>query len=405
MKGLFLPGSVIDGQSLEETDIQGDLVVSSLSIQIRFFMTSKKLRVGVLFGGKSAEHEISLISAKNVIDAIDKSKYEVFLIAIDKNGEWHLKKGYEYLMHAENPKLVHLHGDKETVVLIPKKHRKELMSYSGNQLQDSLQLDVIFPLLHGTYGEDGTVQGLLKLANIPFVGAGVLGSAVGMDKDVMKRLLRDANIPIARFVTVHQYNKDQVDFDQIVEQLGLPLFIKPANLGSSVGIAKVKERKEFGPALEKAFLYDRKVLIEEFIMGREIECSVLGNDYPIASLPGELIPQREFYSYEAKYIDEDGALFCIPAELSPELTSLVQTRAVDAYRTLCCEGMARVDFFLKPNGEVLVNEINTIPGFTKISMYPKLWEVSGISYTELIDRLINLAIERHEKESHLKTTF
>lgn len=368
-------------------------------------MSSKKLRVGVLFGGKSAEHEISLISAKNVIDAIDKGKYEVFLIAIDKNGEWHLKRGYEYLMHADNPKLVHLYGDQESVALVPKKHRKELISYSGNQLQDSLQLDVIFPVLHGTYGEDGTVQGLLKLANIPFVGASVLGSAIAMDKDVMKRLLRDANIPIARFITVYEQSKNQIDFDHVVLQLGLPFFIKPANLGSSVGIAKIKDKKDFLPALEKAFFYDRKVLIEEFIAGREIECSVLGNDNPIVSLPGELIPQHEFYSYEAKYIDENGALFTIPAVLDQELVSNIQTMALDAYRVLCCEGMARVDFFLKPTGDIVVNEINTIPGFTKISMYPKLWEASGLSYSELIDRLIQLAIERHEKECKLKTSY
>ncbi len=368
-------------------------------------MTPKKLRVGVLFGGKSAEHEISLISAKNVIDAIDKSKYEVFLIAIDKSGEWHLKKGCEYLMHADNPKFVHLYGDKQTVALVPKNHRKELISYTGNQLEDSLQLDVIFPVLHGTFGEDGTVQGLLKLANIPFVGAGVLGSAVGMDKDVMKRLLRDANIPTARFVTVQASQKSRVNFDQVVEKLGLPFFIKPANLGSSVGIAKIKEKKDFIPALEHAFLYDRKVLIEEFIPGREIECSVLGNDHPIASLPGELVPQHEFYSYEAKYIDENGAWFTIPAVLDKELTAHIQNMALDAYRALCCEGMARVDFFLKPNGDIIVNEINTIPGFTKISMYPKLWEASGLSYVELIDQLIGLALERHEQEAKLKTTY
>ncbi len=368
-------------------------------------MTTKKLRVGILFGGKSPEHEISLISAKNVIDAIDKSKYETVLIAIDKSGEWHLKKGYEYLKHPGNPKLVHLHGDKETVALVPKSYGKELVSYSGNQLQEALQLDVIFPVLHGAFGEDGTIQGLLKLANIPFVGAGVLGSAIGMDKDVMKRLLRDAKIPTARFITVQDNHKSKIDFDQVVEKLGLPFFIKPASLGSSVGIAKIKEKKDFIPALEDAFLYDRKVLIEEFISGREIECSVLGNDDLIASLPGELASQHEFYSYEAKYIDEKGAFFTIPALLDKEVAAHIQNMALDAYRTLCCEGMARVDFFLKPSGDVIVNEINTIPGFTKISMYPKLWEASGLPYAELIDRLVALAIERHEKETKLKTIY
>ncbi len=368
-------------------------------------MKNKKIRLGILFGGKSAEHEVSLISAKNVIEALDKEKYDVFLIGIDKSGEWRLRDGYDYLMHADNPKLVALHEAKESVALVPKNHRKELVSYSGNQLQESLLLDVIFPVLHGTYGEDGTVQGLLKLANIPFVGASVLGSAIGMDKDVMKRLLRDAKIPTARFLTVHAYDKNQFTFEHIVEQIGLPFFVKPANSGSSVGIAKVKTKSEFFAALEDAFLYDRKILIEEFIAGREIECSVLGNEHPMVSLPGELIPQHEFYSYEAKYIDEEGAIFQIPVELPPETLEKLQAMAIAAYRTLCCEGMARVDFFLKENGDVILNEINTIPGFTKISMYPKLWMASGLPYPELLDRLITLALDRHAKESALKTTF
>jgi D-alanine-D-alanine ligase len=368
-------------------------------------MKDKKIRLGVLFGGKSAEHEVSLISAKNVIEALDKEKYDVFLIGIDKTGEWRLRDAYSYLMNADNPKLVALHEAKENIALVPKNSRKELVSYQGNQLNESLHLDVIFPVLHGTYGEDGTVQGLLKLANIPFVGAGVLGSAVGMDKDVMKRLLRDAKIPIARFITIQQYEKNEWSFERVVAQVGLPFFVKPANLGSSVGISKVKTQEEFIAAIDEAFLYDRKILIEEFIPCREIECSVLGNDHPIASVPGELIPQHEFYSYEAKYIDDNGAYFQIPAKLSSSLVEKVQEMAIAAYRTLCCEGMARVDFFLKENGDLLVNEINTIPGFTKISMYPKLWMASGLSYSQLLDRLIELAIERHERESHLKTIF
>lgn len=363
----------------------------------------RKVRVGILFGGKSVEHEVSLISAKNIIEALDKEKYEAVLIAIDKKGEWHLKQGVECIAHAEDPKRVCLEGPKEGVALVPKVDRKELTCYSGNQMKENLSLDVIFPVLHGTFGEDGTVQGLLKLANIPFVGASVLGSAVGMDKDVMKRLLREAGIPVARFVVAHQSRKEQVNVDRIIDTLGLPLFIKPANLGSSVGITKVKSREEFMPALEEALLYDRKVLIEEYVMGREIECSVLGNDHPIASLPGELIPQHEFYSYEAKYLDENGAHFEIPAHLSPELVKKIQARALEAYQVLCCEGMARVDFFLTDEGEAVVNEINTIPGFTKISMYPKLWEVSGLPYPALIDRLIGLALERHQNELCLKT--
>lgn len=368
-------------------------------------MKNKKIRLGILFGGKSAEHEVSLISAKNVIEALDKEKYDVFLIGIDKTGEWKLRDGYSYLMNADNPKLVELHEAKENIALVPKQNRKELVSCSNNQLQESLQLDVIFPVLHGTYGEDGTVQGLLKLANIPFVGAGVLSSAIGMDKDVMKRLLRDAKIPVARFITLHAYERSQVSFESVIEQVGLPFFVKPANSGSSVGISKVKTQEEFNRCLDEAFLYDRKILIEEFVEGREIECSVLGNDHPIASLLGEVIPQHEFYSYEAKYLDEEGALFEIPVCLPQDLTAKIQQMAIQTYRALCCEGMARVDFFLKKDGDVFVNEINTIPGFTKISMYPKLWVASGLSYSALLDKLIDLAIERHRLESGLKTTF
>ena len=368
-------------------------------------MKNKKIRLGILFGGKSAEHEVSLISAKNVIEALDPQKYDIFLIGIDKTGEWRLRNGYSYLMNADNPKLIQLHEAKESLSLVPKQNRKELVSYSGNQLQDSLQLDVIFPVLHGPYGEDGTVQGLLKLANIPFVGASVLGSAIGMDKDVMKRLLREAKISIANFFTLHDFNRDRCYFENIVKELGLPLFIKPANLGSSVGISKVKNQEEFEKAISNAFLYDRKILIEECIHGREIVCSVLGNDDPIVSLPGEIIPNHEFYSYEAKYLDKEGAAYKVPVELSDGLIEKIQQLSIDAYRVLCCEGMARVDLFLKDNGELVVNEINTIPGFTKISMYPKLWMASGLSYSSLLDRLIELALERHEKESLLKTSY
>jgi D-alanine-D-alanine ligase len=367
-------------------------------------MKNKKIRLGVLFGGKSAEHEVSLISAKNVIEALDPQKYDVFLIGIDKTGEWRLRNGYAYLMNADNPKLIQLHEAKESLALVPKQDRKALV-YSDSQFQESLQIDVIFPVLHGTYGEDGTVQGLFKLANIPFVGAGVLGSAVGMDKDVMKRLLRDAKIPTANFITLHDHHRNRYTFEDVVKQLGLPFFVKPANLGSSVGVAKVKCREDFEPAIAEAFLYDRKILIEEFILGREIICSVLGNDNPMVSLPGEVIPNHEFYSYEAKYLDKEGANYKIPAELPQDLIEKFHQLAIDSYTALCCEGMARVDFFLKENGEIIVNEINTIPGFTKISMYPKLWIASGLSYTTLLDRLIELAIERYEKESCLKTAF
>lgn len=365
---------------------------------------SKKIRVAVLFGGKSAEHEVSLLSAKSVIEAIDKNKYEVVLIGIDKSGEWFLHEDLNRcLLHADDPKSIQLKKVQETVAIIPKETGNPLVSLSGRHLNKSI--DVVFPVLHGTYGEDGTVQGLLKLANIPFVGAGVLASALGMDKDVMKRLLRDAGLPVAKFITCSRSNSKQLTFEKIQKALGLPFFVKPANLGSSVGISKIKSEEDFYEKVALAFEYDRKILFEEFIAGREIECSVLGNEDPIASLPGEVIPQHEFYSYEAKYLDENGALFEIPAKLSPELINKVQALAIEAYKTICCEGMARVDIFLKENGEIVINELNTIPGFTKISMYPKMWMSSGLSYPDLIDKLIQLALQRFKEEETLKTNF
>jgi D-alanine-D-alanine ligase len=364
---------------------------------------ARKIRVGVLFGGKSVEHEVSLISAKNVIAAMDREKYEIILIGIDKNGQWHVRDVHQFLHHVDNARVVHLADSKHNVALISTEQGQKLVSLSG-QLPDQ-SLDVVFPVLHGTYGEDGTVQGLLKLTGIAFVGAGVLGSAVGMDKDVMKRLLREAGLPVAKFIAIHQHQKDRYSFEDIVGKLGLPFFIKPANLGSSVGISKIKSKNDFSKALDDAFLYDRKVLIEEFLKGRELECAVLGNEHPICSLPGEIIPQHEFYSYEAKYLDENGAVLKAPADLDQLTVAKVQKLALEAYRVLCCEGMGRVDFFLKENGDLFINEINTIPGFTQISMYPKMWEASGISYTRLIDELIRLAIDRFDQEKKLKTTF
>lgn len=364
---------------------------------------TKKIRVGVLFGGRSAEHEISLLSAQNIIAAMDKSKYEIVLVGIDKNGEWHLRDADQVLLHADDPKLISLRNVNKSVAVIPREDGRQLVSLSSENF-DPQTLDVIFPVLHGTYGEDGTVQGLLKLADIPFVGSGVLGSAVGMDKDVMKRLLRDAQIPIAKFLTLHIRDKQKICFEEVVEEVGLPFFVKPANAGSSVGVSKVKEEASFEKAINEAFLYDRKILIEEFISGRELECSVIGNEDPIASLPGEVITQEEFYSYEAKYID-NRTFFQIPAELSDKEIRDVQAISIKSYKVLCCEGMARVDLFLNAEGKTIVNEINTIPGFTNTSMYPKLWEKSGMPYTEMVDLLIALAFERYNNEKQLKTTF
>mgnify|MGYP001592908120 CR=1 FL=1 len=360
----------------------------------------RKIRVGILFGGKSAEHEVSLRSAKSVFDALDKKKYEPVLIGIDKRGKWLLKDRSRFLLESGKKKSIEAHTSSESVALVP---QSEGRITNLERKIPGEKIDVVFPVLHGPFGEDGTVQGLLKLANIPFVGAGVLGSAVGMDKDVMKRLLRDAGIPVARFLTFRE--GDSISFEAVSRELGLPLFVKPANLGSSVGVRKVRDKKEFSEALKEAFSFDRKILAEEYVKGREIECSVLGNENPIASVPGEVIPQHEFYSYKAKYLDENGAILEIPAKLPQETVRGVQDIAVRAFRALECEGMGRVDCFLKDTGEIFVNEINTIPGFTSISMYPKMWEASGISYTELIDRLVMFAMERFQKESKLKTSY
>jgi D-alanine-D-alanine ligase len=362
-------------------------------------MTSKKLRVAVLFGGKSAEHEVSLQSARNVIEALDKDKYDIVPIGIDKEGRWLLAETSSYLLDSGDPKLIRLNNSSTTVAVVPQSGGS-LMELASRR--EAAPIDVFFPVLHGPFGEDGSIQGLLKLANVPFVGSGVLGSAVSMDKDVVKRLFRDAGIPIADFVVVRP--GDAVSFAAIVETLGCPVFVKPANLGSSVGVHKVGNEAELGPALADAFAYDTKVLIEQAIVGREIECSVLGNEAPIASVLGEIVPRHEFYSYEAKYIDEQGAGLEIPAKLDAGVAGRIREMAVEAFRVAGCEGMARVDFFLQPDGTAIANEINTIPGFTSISMYPKLWEASGIPQPELLDRLIELAIARFQRDARLKTS-
>ncbi|MDR2028569.1 MAG: D-alanine--D-alanine ligase [Treponema sp.] len=357
--------------------------------------------MGILFGGKSAEHEVSLQSAKNVFDAIDREKYIPILIGIDKSGKWLLNDESEFLLNADDPKRIRLNQSSDSVALIPQSGG--VISNLSNLKQEKA-IDVIFPILHGPFGEDGTVQGLLKLADLPFVGAGVLGSAVGMDKDVMKRLLRDAGIPIGDFIVLRSHEAFPA-FKALAQRLGLPFFVKPANMGSSVGVSKIHDEGEYGAALGLAFEYDTKIILEEFIRGRELECSVLGSETPAASLPGEVISTHEFYSYDAKYLDEKGAVLEIPAKVPAETVREIQELAVKTFQTLSCEGLARVDFFLKADGGVLVNEINTMPGFTKISMYPKLWEASGIPYSALIDRLIELAIQRFNREKKLKTSY
>jgi D-alanine-D-alanine ligase len=363
----------------------------------------EKIKVAIIFGGKSAEHEISIISAKNVIDAIDKEKYETIPIGIDKDGSWYLNEQSKFILESSNPRLAKINKANEKVALVPTNNSNELVCITDNKNKG--KIDVAFPILHGPYGEDGSIQGLFRMANIPYVGADVLGSAVGMDKDVLKRLLRDAGIPTPKFGVFNKETIKDKSFDKLAKKLGKKMFVKPANLGSSVGISKVENKGEFKKAIEYAFKYDMKIIVEEAVTGREIECSVLGNEKPIVSLPGEIVVSSGFYSYETKYLDEEAAKLEVPAKLSEKTVKKIQELAVKAFKALCCSGMARVDFFLRDNNEILVNEINTIPGFTKISMYPKLWEASGIPYTELIDRLIQLAIDRFNKEQKLKTSF
>lgn len=355
-----------------------------------------------MFGGRSAEHEVSLLSARSIIQAIDRTKYDLTFIGIDKQGSWYLYENENFLIDPADPKKVRLAETGNKLAVIPGQDRHHLFNLTTIQFLD--KLDVVFPVLHGPFGEDGTMQGLLRLANIPFVGPGVLGSAVSMDKDVMKRLMTDAGIPNAAFMVLQSHQLDSVSFEEVKTRLGLPVFIKPANMGSSVGVNKAASEEEFFKHLKYAFNFDTKVVVEEFIKGREIECSVLGNEDPIASLPGEITANHEFYSYEAKYIDEKGASLQIPALLPENILKKVREMAVHTFRTLCCEGLGRVDMFLTGDNRIFVNEINTLPGFTKISMYPKLWEQSGIPYSELIDRLLQLAIKRHERENQLKTT-
>jgi D-alanine-D-alanine ligase len=387
----------------------------------------KKVRVGVLFGGRSGEHEVSLLSAASVVNAIDKEKYEVVPIGITKDGRWLTAAAAEALLQGKpHDESKHLRaGDPEAtpgaavlasgeaVVVPPEPVHPASRSLTPFQsdatalrraADRAINVDVIFPVLHGTFGEDGTIQGLLELADIPYVGAGVLGSAAGMDKDIMKSLFRAAGLPIVKHVTIlrSDWDADPKKTEKIIDRsLKYPVFVKPANLGSSVGISKARTKKELGPAIYEAAKFDRKIVIEQGVGGakhkaREIECSVLGNDRPQASVPGEIVPIKEFYDYAAKYLDE-GSELIIPAKLTKPEMKKVQELAMRAFQAVDCAGLARVDFLMDPKTRKLfVNEINTMPGFTAISMYPKLWAASGLSYSDLIDRLIQLGIERHD---------
>jgi len=359
----------------------------------------KRLRVGVLFGGRSGEHEVSLISAASVIQALDPEKYEAIPIGITKDGRWLAGTAAHKMLPdiLRSGERVMLSADPNVAALVP----------VSNSRPDALRVDVVFPVLHGTYGEDGTVQGLLDLAGLPFVGSGVLGSAVGMDKDMQKRLFLQAKLPVGDFlaVTRAEWEKSRGKvLSAIREKFRFPVFVKPATLGSSVGMTKAHDAKELAAAMDLAAEFAQKILVERAIRGREIEVSVLGNEDPKASIPGEIVPHREFYDYAAKYLEE-GTRLLIPAKLKRPQIKRFQEYAVRAFRALECLGMARVDFFLEHRtNRILLNEINTIPGFTSISMYPKLWEASGLSYRNLLDRLIELALAQHREKQRTKYT-
>lgn len=375
--------------------------------------------MAILFGGKSGEHEVSIVSAMSVYRALDKSKFDVTMIGIDKNGRWLAPDQSMLLGQSISPRLIKLHEMAGTTTLIPFENDQQFVPVSSTvpgalapatKQNLGTAFDVILPILHGTFGEDGTMQGLLELANIPYVGSGVLGSALGMDKDVSRRLLAAAGIPVVktRVLIRGEFQKDPKGWiRRMAEEFSFPHFVKPANAGSSVGVHKVKSLEGALAQYEDAFAFDVKVLVEQAIMARELEVSVLGNWEPRASVVGEVIPSHEFYSYEAKYIDENGAQLKIPAE---NLTEVQRTKirelAVQAFKVLDCRGLARVDFFLdRQTNEIYLNEINTIPGFTSISMYPKLWEASGLNYSDLLEELIRLALERHQEKNSLKTSY
>ena len=345
---------------------------------------AQKITVALLFGGRSAEHEISLISASSIYTNLDKEKYDITCLYINKQGLWRV---------VASPSHLPAEGDQGPF--------SSFLPWGKTGTPSPVVADIYFPVLHGPHGEDGTIQGLFEMADVPYVGAAVLASAVGMDKAISKSLFREKNLPVTKYLVVSEttWNERRAGImDGILKEFSLPLFIKPANMGSSVGITKVTHFDQVDTALEAAFRYDAKILVEQGIQGREIECSVLGDAHPEASLPGEIIPHREFYDYDDKYIDGK-TVFKIPAELPAGLTQRIRDIAVAAFRAIDCSGMARVDFFLQQGTEeIFLNEINTIPGFTEISMYPKLWEVSGLPYPELLDRLIRIGLERHKNK-------
>ncbi|HWO12992.1 MAG TPA: D-alanine--D-alanine ligase family protein [Polyangiaceae bacterium] len=363
-------------------------------------MSGERLRVGIIFGGRSGEHEVSVMSARGILKALDPARFEPVPVGIDRQGRWQLVEPRALLEQASGANQVVGEGALARVGDSAALERREPADLRGR-----FGVDVFFPIVHGTQGEDGALQGLLEMAGAPYVGCGVLGSAVGMDKDVSKRLLRDAGLPVVDFVVARAGSPALAGVEQrVASELGFPCFVKPANLGSSVGVSKVRSAAELPAALEQAFRYDRKLVIERGIAAREIETAVLGLAQPEVSLPGEIVPRHEFYSYEAKYLDPNGAELLVPAPLSEEQTREVQRLSLLAFEALELEGLARVDFFLdRGTGEWFVNEVNTLPGFTEVSMYARMWQHSGLSYRDLVTRLIELALARFEARAALET--
>ncbi len=363
---------------------------------------TKKLRVGVLFGGKSGEHDVSLLSATSVMEAMDLEQYEVIPIGIEKDGSWRIGQSSLQMLAG----IMSSDHTQAITRQIPQAFQE--IEEASLAVLNPQKIDVVFPVIHGTYGEDGKLQGLFEMAEIPYVGAGVLASAIGMDKAISKKVFQQAGLPQAKYLSYHRKKLKSQETEmvaQIEEQLGYPCFVKPANLGSSVGISKAIHRQELIEALHLAAKYDEKIVIEEFVEAREIEVAILGNHQPEASVPGEIISSNEFYDYRAKYVDGKSRMQ-IPADLSAETAEKIREMAIQAYQAIDGSGLSRVDFFVrKESGEILLNEINTMPGFTPFSMYSKLWEHSGISYSELVSRLIELAIERHQEKQSLVTTF
>lgn len=354
---------------------------------------NRKIRVAILFGGRSVEHDISLRSASNIIQNIDRERFEPVLIGIDKKGGWHVN------VKPGDP----LEGN--DLALILKEGSEKFINLSTNEtIKD---IDIVFPVLHGTDGEDGSIQGMLKAANIPFVGCGVMSAAVSMDKEMTKKLLKEAGIPVCKYIVYNFYEKDKIDYNKVVSELGLPLIVKPASLGSSVGVSKVKSKEELEAAVNDTFQYDNKIVFEEFIKGRELECAIMGNQEPISSLPGEIVVNKnyDFYSFDAKYMDATAAELVMPAKTDVPTRDKIMDLCRKSYIALGCEDLSRVDLFLTEKGEVFINEINTLPGFTNSSMFPKLWELNGISYKELLTKLIEMALQKYEYASRVKTEY